>query len=157
MTTAELIVANYDWMLRTAMWLCGNKADAYDMAQDAALRMLSKGCGYDPRKPFRAFAKVVLCNICKSRFVRNSQLSLEAIEIGNEPPTSVGADQSARLHDILRIIRRTARECKGLECVLLYAKGYGYQEIAAKLGIPTGTVMSRISAGRKALARELLK
>lgn len=38
-----------------------------------------------------------------------------------------------------------------MECVILYAKGYNYGEISAMLGIPLGTVMSRISNGRKML------
>jgi len=42
-----------------------------------------------------------------------------------------------------------------IECVLLYAKGYSYDEIAERIGIPVGTVKSRVSAGRKMLREAL--
>ena len=37
--------------------------------------------------------------------------------------------------------------------LLVYAEGYSYAEAAAALRIPIGTVMSRLAAGRAALAK----
>ena len=37
----------------------------------------------------------------------------------------------------------------------LRVSGYGYQEISDKLGIPLGTVKSRISLSRKRLSKDL--
>lgn len=39
--------------------------------------------------------------------------------------------------------------------LLADAQGFAYKEIAEMLGIPVGTVMSRLSRGRKALRKEL--
>ena len=37
--------------------------------------------------------------------------------------------------------------------LLVYAEGYSYAEAATTLGVPIGTIMSRLAAGRAALAR----
>jgi RNA polymerase sigma-70 factor (ECF subfamily) len=36
---------------------------------------------------------------------------------------------------------------------LVYGEGYSYAETAAMLGVPIGTIMSRLAAGRAALAK----
>ncbi len=37
--------------------------------------------------------------------------------------------------------------------LLVYAEGYSYAEAASTLGVPIGTIMSRLAAGRAALAK----
>ena len=63
------------------------------------------------------------------------------------------ADQRASIDRLLSIIRDCNRKSCCIECVLLYAKGYNYEEISDKIGIPVGTVKSRISAGRQMLRK----
>ena len=45
--------------------------------------------------------------------------------------------------------------CKNLSCksMLVYGEGYSYSEAANALGIPVGTVMSRLATARSALAK----
>lgn len=57
------------------------------------------------------------------------------------------ADQNVTVWYILSLLRECSRKSIAIECVILYAKGYNYDEISRMLGIPKGTVMSRISNG----------
>jgi RNA polymerase sigma-70 factor (ECF subfamily) len=53
---------------------------------------------------------------------------------------------------VLRAIARLP-EAQREAVLLVYAEGYSYAEAAAALGIPIGTIMSRLAAGRAALAK----
>ena len=53
---------------------------------------------------------------------------------------------------VLRAIDRLP-EAQRETVLLVYAEGYSYAEAAAALSIPIGTVMSRLAAGRAALAK----
>ena len=73
-----------------------------------------------------------------------------------DAPSSMRADSIANYNDVLEAIHRSARVSIGVRCVILYAKGYSYEEIADIDGIKLGTVKSRIVAGR-AVIREALE
>lgn len=54
--------------------------------------------------------------------------------------------------EVLTAINRLP-EAQRETVLLVYAEGYSYAEAAAALGIPIGTVMSRLAAARASLAR----
>ena len=64
-------------------------------------------------------------------------------------------DQGVAVKSIITLINQYARS-KNIECVMLYAEGYSYSEIADMLNINIGTVKSRISNGRRFL-RDVFK
>jgi len=53
---------------------------------------------------------------------------------------------------VLRAIDRLP-EAQRETILLVYGEGYSYADAAAALGVPIGTIMSRLSAGRAALAK----
>ena len=53
---------------------------------------------------------------------------------------------------VLRAIDRLP-EAQRETILLVYGEGYSYAEAAATLGVPIGTIMSRLAAGRAALAK----
>ena len=52
---------------------------------------------------------------------------------------------------VLRAIDRLP-EAQRETILLVYGEGYSYAEAAASLGVPIGTIMSRLAAGRAALS-----
>jgi RNA polymerase sigma-70 factor, ECF subfamily len=53
---------------------------------------------------------------------------------------------------VLRAISRLS-EAQRETILLVYAEGYSYAEAATALGVPIGSIMSRLAAGRAALAK----
>ncbi len=53
---------------------------------------------------------------------------------------------------VLRAINRLP-EAQRETILLVYGEGYSYAEAAAALGVPIGTIMSRLATGRAALAK----
>ena len=53
---------------------------------------------------------------------------------------------------VLRAVGRLP-EAQRETILLVYSEGYSYAEAAAALGVPIGTIMSRLAAGRAALAK----
>ena len=53
---------------------------------------------------------------------------------------------------VLRAIGRLP-EAQRETILLVYSEGYSYAEAASAMGVPIGTIMSRLAAGRAALAK----
>ncbi|NQU55669.1 MAG: RNA polymerase sigma factor, partial [Rhodospirillales bacterium] len=66
-----------------------------------------------------------------------------------DPNIAAVSSNPATLIDISRLIYQLPLEQR--EVLVLSGIGYRYKEIAEKLTIPTGTVMSRLKRGRDAL------
>ena len=57
-----------------------------------------------------------------------------------------------RTAEVLSAVQRLP-EAQRETALLVYAEGYTYAEAAAALGVPIGTIMSRLAAARTALAK----
>ena len=64
----------------------------------------------------------------------------------SEIETNITATAVLRAIDLLPEAQRET-------VLLVYGEGHSYAEAAAALGVPIGTIMSRLSAGRAALAK----
>jgi len=166
----ELAVAHLDAAYNLARWLLGNEADATDAVQDAFVRALRSAHTYAGDNA-KAWWLAIVRNCCFSRLeVRRRDLRLVAIdqvaaEHGEDaaqrllPRTEVddveyraaAAQESAKLHHQLRRLPAEFREV----LVLREIEELSYREIAEALGIPIGTVMSRLARGREKLAQAL--
>lgn len=149
-----ILSGHLDWIARTALQYRKDADEAADLAQDAMVRMWINRDKYNPSMAFRPWAKCVMRNLAITQATQRKTETC-SIEACADPPSDVRADSAAIVSDILRETRDTARKAVGVESVVLYAQGYSYDEIAAMTGVGVGTVKSRISSGRKALAEAL--
>lgn len=135
----------------------GNDTDALDATQEALLAVC-RGLGrFDGRSSFTTWLYRVTTNACLDELRRRGRRPVPVDDQSSpDRPASaspIADDISDRLDvstalDALPVDYRTAVVLRDL-CDLDYA------EIGAVLGIPPGTVRSRIARGRSALAQVL--
>jgi len=145
-----------------ALGLVGNPEDARDLSQEAFARAYRARDRIDPELPFYTWYYQILRRLCfnfiRDRKSRREKLSQESHWIAENAGWRAKQDnpQSRVVRNEIRervraaIERLPDREREVL--VLKEFEGLRYREIAQLLGIPLGTVMSRLYTARKHLA-----
>jgi len=137
---------------RYARALAGDQDMADDLVQDCIERALRKSALFRPQGPLRAWLFTMLLNIHRNgaRARRRRGIGVPLDELPVEP--AIPAPQPSRidLADMARAIDRLPGEQR--EALLLVVlEDMPYAEAAAILGVPLGTLMSRLGRARAAL------
>jgi len=127
--------------------IVGNRADAQDMVQEAALKLWRSIASFDPRRSFEGWFFAILRNCCRDLLRRRATQPLCA-GIDDLPEKTAEAQDWEALRSSLGRLSSTHRQILELR----YFGQCSYREIAGALEIPEGTVMSRLHAAREALA-----
>lgn len=130
--------------------LLGSRQDAEDAVQQAALRAWERIAQYDPARPFKGWWFAVVRNSCFD-VLRQRQRSPKTDLLGEIDVPAERIDvphDGTQLEEALLKVSDAHREILRLR----YFGDLSYDEIAVALGIPKGTVMSRLHLARKALA-----
>ncbi|HET6470160.1 MAG TPA: sigma-70 family RNA polymerase sigma factor [Geminicoccaceae bacterium] len=139
---------------RYARALAGNAADADDLVQECLARVLAQMRAWRPVRDLRAYLFATLHNVFIDGSRRRRAASLEVPIEDAAAGIMFPANQLFRLEvrDLLEALAQIPSEQR--EVVLLVGlEGMSYLEAASALGVPIGTVMSRLSRGREALRR----
>lgn len=125
--------------------LTGNRERADDLAQEAFLRAVAALPRFDVERPFRPWLKRILLNagIDELRRLRNTELPLDWFDDRRRPDD----EDERRESDELVAAVRSLQPARRVVIVLHYWLDLSADEIAARLGIPYGTVASRLSRG----------
>lgn len=156
----QLVDAHYASLYRFALSLAKNTADAGDLVQQTFFIWATKGHGLRET----AKAKSWLFTTLYREFLRGRRRDARATSLEELPP----AEADVAAEEVDRVARMDAAtvvaalqevdEVFRAPLTLFYLDDLSYQEIAATLEVPVGTVMSRLSRGkaqlRAALARE---
>jgi RNA polymerase sigma-70 factor (ECF subfamily) len=160
----ELIVRQY-WrkVFNVAYKFVGKHDLAEDLAQDIFLKIFKSLDTFDRRANFQTWLISVSRNLCIDHYrsVRKERETIDRDVDANElSPTSHDPGPIAALEqrDRVQLLRRALVELpKTLRMAVLMRdiQEMSYQEIAVTLGLPEGTVKSRINRGRTELARHV--
>ena len=141
-----------------AMGMLGNEEDARDLAQDAFIRAYQQLDRFDADRPFSAWLIGICRHLCLDH-LRRKRPTVRIDEPGGGGITEpvdhkARTDRRAELGELRNLIRRglLRLEPEQREVIVLKdIEGLPYQEIARVLGIPPGTVASRVYYARRAL------
>ena len=143
-----------------ARWLSGNEVDAHDVVQEAYLRAW-KFFGTFRGGDASAWLLSIVRNTCFTWMEKNRRgisTGLDEEAQGLASP-SAGPEEAMQRSDEGQMLRRALEELS-IELrevvVLRELEGLSYKEIASALGLPMGTVMSRLSRGRDRLQQCLV-
>jgi len=160
----EAIVRLY-WrkVFNVAYKFVGRHDLAEDLTQDIFLKIFKSLATFDRRANFQTWLISVSRNLCIDHYrsvrkeretidrqVNADDLSPVSVEVG--PLVALErVDLAQQLRKALQDLAPTLRTA----VVMRDIQDLSYQEIASKLGLPEGTVKSRINRGRRELARLL--
>jgi RNA polymerase sigma-70 factor (ECF subfamily) len=142
-------------LFRVALRVCRDREQAEDLIQETYLQAWRSFHRFEIGTNMRAWLYKILFNVHYSE-VRRVKPELAPIEetiaetIAYDPPTP----QHLTEEEVLTALERIPRDFQ-VPVVLADVEELSYREIADALQIPLGTVMSRLSRGRKLLRMEL--
>jgi len=144
-------------LFRLAMWLLRDRTEAEDLVQETFTQALQSFHRFEKGTNCRAWLVRVMYHTNSNRRRANARLQFVsdtderiAETIAFDPPTPEGLTAQ----EVLRALRNLPPQFE--EVVLLSdIEDMAYKEIAETLGIPIGTVMSRLYRGRKLMRSEL--
>jgi RNA polymerase sigma-70 factor (ECF subfamily) len=136
-------------MLQRAL---GSSPDVDDVFQETWIRVVRSAHRYDPEQRFSAWLFAIAWNLVKDRWSR--RVAADDVDLAGMPSEErspeeqvVEADRAARVrHVVARLPERLAQAI-----LLRYFEELSEKEMAERLGIPVGTVKSRIHHGLRLL------
>jgi len=154
----EDVVAFLPNLKRFALSLCRKPDVAEDLVQITAERAFRARQQFDPATRLEAWLFRILRNAWID-MVRRDTTRGEVVDIHETPladPVDSAAQTDDRLMlDAVRAAMTTLPEDQRAVLHLVCVEGLSYAETAETLDIPRGTVMSRLSRARLALARKV--
>ena len=132
-----------DWVVRLALRFTGNNEDALDVLQETFAYVFRKFPGFRLTASMTTFLYPVVKNLSiAARRKRTRMASSDAVETPDPPaPSEVDpARQRSELEAVMASLPEGQREV----LLMRFVDGMSLQEIADALGIPEGTVKSRV-------------
>ncbi|HOD66390.1 MAG TPA: RNA polymerase sigma factor [candidate division Zixibacteria bacterium] len=144
-----------------ALGLVGNKDDAYDISQEAFLRAYRSLDRFDRTRPFAPWFYAIVANLSRSWLRRRALQNRRSVDLDDvsyllttESTPEQEYARKALVGQLRAALMRLPYNDREI-IVLQHFRNMSYDEIAELLGIPRGTVMSRLYYARKKLATEM--
>ena len=159
----KLYNESYRSVYWTAINLLKNKEDAEDVIQDTYVTAFTAYDSLLDKTKAVAWIKKIAANKClnvikaKRTFVAEDEFFENEEAVGEDflPASLVESDEKRKI--IMDIIRKCLSEDAYITVILYYFNNMTTGEISEQLGIPQGTVLSRLDYARRKIKKEVLK
>lgn len=156
---AALVERHERRVYNLSLRMTGREEDARDATQDAFLTVLRKLSSFRGEAAFTTWLHRVTVNACydllrkrqRSPLLERGDDDLPAVE---PPPAPDPADASSLSIDVQQALMQVPEDFRAV-MILHDVHDLRQEEVAAILGVPIGTVKSRLHRGRVALARAM--
>jgi RNA polymerase sigma-70 factor, ECF subfamily len=161
-TFEALALPLFDQLYNFAHWLAQSREEAEDLVQETYTKALRGFSSYQPGTNFRAWMYRILRNTfltsrtglqaTRTVSLDDDETVLTTTDSGTPEAIVIERSNQALVQDAIAELPVKFREI----LLLCEMEEMTYQEIAATLSVPVGTVMSRLARARAAL-REVLR
>ena len=153
---AALTRRHVDAAFRLAWAILGDSADAEDAAQDAFAQAWRKRRSLRESASFGAWFDRILVNVCRERLRQRAhgRVRLVAVELAEEPAVGDDSRGAGLRRDVGRALAMLDADHR-IVVILRYWVDLTIDEIAVRVGIPAGTVKSRLHYALRTLRPSL--
>jgi len=152
----EIVLPHLDAAFNYARWLTRNDAEAEDVVQDACVRAIRFFSSLRDDNP-RAWLFTIVRNTWYSRVSRRAHVVAGAAlsdEQHQWPDDALDPEERLLQQHTVAVVRAALEQLPvdfREAIVLREIEGLSYKQIAAVVGVPIGTVMSRLARARERL------
>ena len=143
---SKLILENQKEMYVLACSILKNRADAQDAVSECIVRAFENRTSLKKRTSARSWLMKILINVSRSAITKRQKVVLFADPEQYEQEPETAEDH---LWSVILELPENVR----VVMVLYYYEGFSVREISTLLDIPEGTTKTRLSSGRKQLAK----
>jgi RNA polymerase sigma-70 factor (ECF subfamily) len=137
---------------RYALALTGSRFEAEDLVQETLTRAIGGARGFRKDGNLRGWLFSIMHNAfvssVRARRAAERELGDDLVEL-RQPPRQL---ERLEVQDVLSALSRLP-EAQRAALVLIALEDFSYSDAARVLGVPLGTLMSRLARGREALRR----
>ena len=153
MRTKPDLIEHLPRLRRYARALTGDVTRADDLVQDTLERALAKLNLWQPGTDLRAWLFTLMHNLFLNQ-IRAHRPPDSALDDALDVPVSGGQMEALGARDIHAALARLPEQQREV-MLLVGLEQFGYDEAARILGVPVGTVMSRLSRARERMRQML--
>jgi RNA polymerase sigma-70 factor (ECF subfamily) len=138
--------------------LCRSRSEADDLVQDTVERALRFADTYEPGTNLRAWLGQVLRSVFVTHCRRGGRERRALELLTHDPCAWTRPDAMPEMTSLTPCVDRALSSLPdkfGSAVRMVDLSGLSYREAADEMGVPVGTVMSRLFRGRRMLASEL--
>lgn len=154
------LVGSLEELRRLAFKLTSNEEDANDLMQETSLKALDNKEKFQPGTNFKGWLYTIMKNLFINNYRKASRDKVYVDQTDNQYHINLSQDfafdsteEAYDLKEIHKAVHALPKEYR--IPFAMHISGFKYKEIAVHLGIPIGTVKSRIFFTRQKLQKDL--
>ncbi len=143
---ADLFECYHGWALHHATRMLGDADEACDVAQELFMNLYGRFPGFVLTSTMKTFLYGVMENLCRNRRARGRQV----VEFDEEIVTGDAAEPSSDAYDAANMLAQLPPDQQSL-LRLRFTDDLSTAQLSELLGVPKGTVSSRLTRAVQAL------